>query len=141
MSDSPNDVQDRAELKALRTERSLKAALAGNSDLINIDDICTLLNGSGEVKSNDLGQVDIGSVNQAVQRLLSAKPYLSRSSRQDHGITSQGVPAQIPSYESQARAIFGKGSDGGKANTLAKSNIAEYRRLRKIAVSLDLLSS
>lgn len=37
------------------------------------------------------------------------------------------------------RGLYGKGSNGERANALMKSNPAEYRRLRQLAVAANLL--
>ena len=137
MTDS--DQNDAQELLELRKIRSLMAYLSSNTDLINAGDACTLI--SPAVSCDAKGVISAASAAAALENLRSTRPYLFHSSRASFGIPSSGVQPRIKSDEDNCREIFGPKSNSGRANTLARSNISEYRRLRLKAVSLGLVGA
>jgi hypothetical protein len=52
---------------------------------------------------------------------------------------TDGYAPPKPEDECAARKFFGRESDARLANNLAKSNFGEYKRLRQVAVDLQLL--
>jgi|ERR1019366_9289668 hypothetical protein len=127
------------ELLQLRKEKALLTYCRGISDLVSPSDVAALI--EAEVQIDSQGNINVASAQAAIERLKATRPYMLRSGRADHGLGSVGVPVQIPSDETKARAIFGKGSDGGKSNTLAKTDKPEWKRLRIKAVSLGLVGA
>jgi hypothetical protein len=133
------DENDRAELLSLRKQRNILALLASDTDVINHQDICTLI--SPSITCNELGDVSAAGIEAQLQALRTSRPYLFFSSRVAAGMELQaGVAPQRQRPDSQlVYDIFGAKSSSIKAAALHRTSPETYSRLKKLALEMKII--
>lgn len=130
---------DRAEqtLNDLRLDRALESFISDDTDVIYPKDVAVLIK---DQVGFDPATGRITGADSALAKLKKAKPYLTHSgSPHLAGQATSRLQTAQDTDDERIPKLFGKNADPIAANNLARKDIGEYRRLKKVAQERRLI--